>query len=454
MSAPAWPLSVASGQRHLLLTRQVLRLLFGPPEKRSFGVRLWNGHQEGPDRPAATFVFRRAGALRRMLLPPSDLSMAEGYLFGDFDIEGDIEFLLSGLVPLASRLLNPAVWLSLLPLLLGLPTNDAPPRPTRAAAHEGEVHSEERDASSIRYHYDVGNDFYALWLDKQMVYSCAYFETGQETLEQAQEAKLERICRKLRLQEGEHLLDIGSGWGALAIHAARHHGVRVTGITLSPAQAEVAMQRAQEAGVADRVTFLLRDYRELPQGQLFDKISSVGMVEHVGRTRLPEYFAQAHRLLRPGGLFLNHGIVAAGTPGFVRWGFGLVERYLNAHSFIQEYVFPDGDLLRVSETLGRAEEAGFETRDVENIREHYALTLREWIKRLEAHRAEVVRQTDDVTYRIWRLYMAGSAQSFVAGRIGVVQSLLAKPTDDGQASVPLGRADIEGQPVGPSAALY
>jgi len=454
MSAPAWPLSAVAGQRHLLLARQVLRLLFGPPEQRSFGVRLWNGQQEGPARPAVTFVFQRAGALRRMLLPPSDLSMAEGYLFGDFDIEGDIEALLAGLVPLASRLLSPLVWVRLLPLLLGLPADDAPPRPTRAAAHEGEVHSEERDASAVRYHYDVGNDFYALWLDRQMVYSCAYFETGHETLEQAQEAKLERICRKLRLNEGEHLLDIGSGWGALAIHAARHHGVRVTGVTLSPSQAEVARRRAQEAGVADRVTFLLLDYRELPQGQLFDKVSSVGMVEHVGRARLPEYFAQVHRLLRPGGLFLNHGIVAAGTPGFVRWGFGLVERYLNAHSFIQEYVFPDGDLLRVSETLGRAEEAGFETRDVENIREHYALTLREWIKRLEAHRAEVLRQTDEVTYRIWRLYMAGSAQSFVAGRIGVVQSLLAKPTEMGRAGVPLGRADIEGQPVGPSAALY
>ncbi|WP_407569487.1 class I SAM-dependent methyltransferase [Deinococcus altitudinis] len=454
MSAPAWPLAVASGQRHLLLARQALRLLFGPPERRSFGVRLWNGQQDGPHHPAVTLVLRRAGALRRMLLPPSDLSMAEGYLFGDFDIEGDIEALLAGLVPLAARLLSPAVWVRLLPLLLGLPADDAPPHPTRAAAHEGETHSEERDASSIRYHYDVGNNFYALWLDRQMVYSCAYFETGQETLEVAQEAKLERICRKLRLQAGEHLLDIGSGWGALAIHAARHHGVRVTGITLSPAQAEVARRRAQEAGVEGRVSFLLRDYRELPQGQLFDKVASVGMVEHVGRTRLPGYFAQVHRLLKPGGLFLNHGIVAAGTPGFVRWGFGLVERYLNAHSFIQEYVFPDGDLRRVSETLGRAEEAGFETRDVENLREHYALTLREWVRRLEAHRAEIVAAQGEVTYRIWRLYMAGSAGSFVAGRIGVVQSLLAKPAADGRAGVPLGRADIEGQPVGPSAALY
>jgi len=424
----------------------VVRLLLGPASERTLSVRYPDGSQEGPPGAATTLVLKRAGALRRMLLPPSDLSLAEGYLFDDFDLEGDIEGFLKQGVPLAARLLRPDVLLRLVPLLLALPAHDAPPRPTRAASSllEGEVHSRGRDSSAIRYHYDVGNDFYALWLDERMVYSCAYFATGRETLEQAQEAKLDRICRKLRLQEGEHLLDIGCGWGGLAIYAARSCGVRVTGITLSPAQAEVARQRAEEAGVAAQVSIQIRDYRELPRDLLFDKVASVGMVEHVGRARLAEYFAGVYRVLRPGGLFLNHGIVAAVTPAFVRRGFGLVERYLDSHSFLREYVFPDGELLRLGETLGRAEEAGFETRDVENLREHYALTLREWVRRLEGQQRAVVALSDEVTYRIWRFYMAGSAVSFEAGRIGVVQSLLAKPTPEGHSGVPLSRADIEG----------
>ncbi|MFC4453721.1 cyclopropane-fatty-acyl-phospholipid synthase family protein [Deinococcus sonorensis] len=432
--------------RALTVSRRILRVLFGPPATRPFGVRWWDGQQEGPRGAPATLVLNRPGALRRMLLPPSDLSLAEGYLYGDFDVDGDLVALLRQLVPLGTTLLRPATWLLLLPLLLSLPGDDAPPRPRRSSPHEGEVHSTTRDAQAIRYHYDVGNDFYALWLDQRMVYSCAYFPSGHETLDEAQVAKLDRICRKLRLKPGERLLDIGCGWGALAIHAAQHYGVHVTGITLSPAQLDVARQRAHSAGVADRVTFELMDYRAVPPGRQYDKIASVGMVEHVGRARLQEYFTRVYRLLKPGGLFLNHGIVTATTPRFVRWGFGLLEWYLNRFSFIQEYVFPDGDLRRISETLQRAEQAGFETRDVENLREHYALTLREWIRRLEQHHASVVQLADEVTYRIWRLYMSGSAQSFEAGRIGVVQSLLARPDADGHAGVPLSRADIEQPP--------
>lgn len=434
-------LTAGAGQQALPVVRSMLRLLFGPAAKRQLRTRFWDGSEEGPANAPATLVLNRPGALRRMLLPPSDLSVAEAYLFGDLDIEGNIESLVSGSVDLASRLLRPLTLLRLLVGALALPTNDAPPRASRAAGLDGDVHSKARDSRAIRYHYDVGNDFYALWLDERMVYSCAYFATGTETLEEAQRIKLDRICRKLRLKAGEHLLDIGSGWGGLAIYAAQHYGVRVTGITLSPAQAEVARARAEAAGVQGQVRFEIMDYRDLPPSQLFDKVASVGMVEHVGHRKLPDYFAQAYRLLRPGGLFLNHGIVSAITPKFVR--VPLLEGYLNRHSFISEYVFPDGELRRVAEIVGRAEAAGFETRDLENMREHYALTLREWVRRLEAQHDRVVQLADEVTYRIWRLYMAGSAASFAAGRIGVVQTLLAKPLAGGDAQLPLNRADIE-----------
>ncbi|WP_425145642.1 class I SAM-dependent methyltransferase [Deinococcus sp.] len=439
-----WPLQQFGSARTLALpaARTLLRLLFGPPAGRSLRVRYWDGSEEGPASARLTLVLKRAGALRRMLLPPSDLSVAEGYLYDDYDLEGDVEVLMALGVTVAARFFSPLTMAAFVPLLLALPAHDHPPRPKYVSPLQGEVHSKDRDAQAIRSHYDVGNDFYALWLDQRMVYSCAYFASGQETLEEAQRIKLDRICRKLRLKPGEHLLDIGSGWGGLAIYAAQTYGVRVTGITLSPSQAELSRERAREAGVADRVSFEIRDYRDLPPTPTFDKIASIGMVEHVGRGKLSTYFAQAHGWLRPGGLFLNHGIVPAITPKFISVGTRLVEAYLSKHSFMQEYVFPDGDLRPLGETLSYAEGAGFEIRDVENMREHYALTLREWVRRLEANHDQVVRLTDEVTYRIWRLYMAGCADSFAGGRIGVVQSLLAKPSN-GNAGLPLNRRDIE-----------
>ncbi|WP_157452138.1 SAM-dependent methyltransferase [Deinococcus aquatilis] len=437
------PIVLGQHQRSLQATRLLLRLMFGPPETRALHVRLWDGFEEGPEDARLTLVLNRAGALRRMLLPPSDLSVAEGYLYGDYDLEGDVEVLMAQGAAIAARLFQPKTALQLLPLLLALPAHDHPPRPRYVSPLQGEAHSKDRDAQAIQSHYDIGNDFYALWLDERMVYSCAYFPTGRESLEEAQRIKLDRICRKLRLKPGEELLDIGSGWGGLAIYAAQTYGVRVTGITLSPAQLEVARTRAEAAGVADRVSFELRDYRDLPPQRTFDKIASVGMVEHVGRARLPGYFAEAYRLLRPGGLFLNHGIVPAITPPFLQPWARVLEGYLGKHSFMQEYVFPDGELRPLNELLGYAERTGFEIRDVENMREHYALTLREWVRRLEQRHDEVVRLTDEVTYRIWRLYMAGSADSFAAGRIGVVQSLLARPTANGNAELPLHRADVE-----------
>ena len=303
----------------------------------------------------------------------------------------------------------------------------------------GTIHSKERDRQVVQYHYDVGNDFYALWLDRNLQYSCGYFATGTEDLDSAQELKMEHICRKLRLREGERVLDIGCGWGGLARYAAAHHGVKVLGVTLSKNQKAYADQRAAEGAGAD-VQIELMDYRDLGDDS-FDKIVSVGMFEHVGRAHLPEYFAQTYRLLRPGGLFLNHGISRRAGTGSEEQG--LVQKLIvGKNSFSQRYIFPDGELEPVSEVNVMAEDAGFEVRDVENLREHYALTLRNWVARLAAHREQAIQVSDEVTYRTWRLYMSASAYGFELGNINVNQTLLAKMSPQGKSSVPLSRADL------------
>jgi len=271
-----------------------------------------------------------------------------------------------------------------------------------------------------------------------MVYSCGYFTDEGQSLDAAQEAKLDHICRKLRLQPGERLLDIGCGWGGLVIHAAEHYGVDATGITLSEPQAALARERIAAAGIEDRCRVEVRDYRELPAGTTFDKIASVGMVEHVGHARLGTYFTEAHRLLAPGGLFLNHGIVRApaaslSLPARLLWRPG---------AFIDRYVFPDGELIPLGEMISQAEEAGFEARDAEALREHYALTLRHWVRRLEGHHDEAVRLVGEETFRVWRLYMAASAHRFATARLNIVQTLLAKPDTAGKTRVPLTREDL------------
>ncbi|HYS43343.1 MAG TPA: class I SAM-dependent methyltransferase, partial [Geobacteraceae bacterium] len=276
---------------------------------------------------------------------------------------------------------------------------------------------------------NVSNGFYRIWLDERMVYSCAYFTSPGDSLDMAQERKLDYICRKLRLNEGDRLLDIGCGWGGLVLHAARNYGVYAHGITLSRPQAELAAQRISAAGLTERCRVEVRDYRELAEEGCYDKIASVGMIEHVGQSRLPDYFAGAFRLLRPGGAFLNHGIAAnAGYP------------LESEHSFISRYVFPDGELIPINRTLDAIETAGFELRDLESLREHYSLTLRHWLKRLEAAVAAAIAASDETTYRIWRLYMAGSAHGFDLGRMNVYQALLIKP-DRGSSGLPLTRAD-------------
>lgn len=424
---------------YLVRTRSILQRLLAGYHPRDFAVRLWTGETIAPetgDEPRFTLVLNRPSALRAMFWPPSDLAVGEAFLREDFDIEGDTFVA----VALGDRLLqaprNPVSWMALARDLRVLPkgTSDGAGGRQPADLH-GAQHSRARDRAAIQYHYDVGNDFYALWLDSHMVYSCAYFATGNESLDAAQEAKLDIICRKLRLQPGESLLDIGCGWGGLVIYAAEHCGATALGVTLSEKQAALANERIEAAGLEGRAHVELRDYRDLKTGS-FDKIVSVGMFEHVGRAKLPAYFAQAYRLLKPQGVFLNHGIAVQARAAWPNRPLALLQRA----TFSSRYVFPDGELVPIEDALGVAADAGFEVRDLESWREHYALTLRHWVTRLEARREEARRMVDERTYRVWRMYMAAAAHGFTTARINVYQALLAKPDKQGQSGLPLTRA--------------
>ena len=453
-SAPAFGPDGADGDaaEARRLTLEILDLLLGSPPPPGVAVQLWDGTvcpvPNGAGEPAITLVLNHPAALRRMFLPPTDLNLGEAYIYEDFDLRGDIEAAFAQQALLQRMLHHPALALTAARLLRQLPD------PDRAAdGHQGRGrvslrglrHSEHRDRTAVQYHYDVSNDFYALWLDPRMVYSCAYFPTGTEDLATAQTAKLDHICRKLRLAPGERLLDVGCGWGGLILYAAEHYGVEATGVTLSERQAALARERIAAAGLAGRVEVVLADYRDLPPGRPFDKIASVGMFEHVGRGHLPEYFRTVHHLLRPGGLFLNHGIAAQhGFPSAVRRA--IDHLVLERASFMHHYVFPDGELVPISEALGFAEREGWEVRDVESLREHYARTLRNWVARLVAHEDEAERLVGRQIYRVWRLYMAGSAYHFARENLSVYQSLLAKPDAEGRAAVPRSRADVYAAP--------
>jgi cyclopropane-fatty-acyl-phospholipid synthase len=424
-------------------TVSLVERLFPPP--RPFVVRLWEGTELAGER-GAYLVLRHPGTLRRMLTPPIALSLGEAFIYGDFDIEGDIFAIFPAMVALSSSAFSLGELSSLLRQARFLPRSRQERSSSRGPARlRGPLHSRSRDQEAIRYHYDVGNAFYGLWLDRYRQYSCAYFEDGTEELDTAQERKLEHICRKLRLKSGEQLLDIGCGWGGLVLYATREYGVQAVGVTLSEKQAEYARECLAGAGLGERARVELRDYRDV-EAQSFDKIVSVGMFEHVGRAELPRYFAHAYRLLWPGGLFLNHGISRRATPESPSavsssWHRYVRERILGKGLFTQRYVFPDSELMPVSAVNLAAEQAGLEVRDVENLREHYALTLRQWVRRLEAWRAEAVQQVGDVTYRVWRLYMAGAAQGFEQGRLSVNQTLLPNP-DGGSSNLPLTRSDL------------
>lgn len=376
-------------------------------------LRAWDGSEWGPTDAHSTLVLQHPGALRAMLLPPTDLSAAEAYVYDDFDIEGDICALVAFGADLQKMPTKGVQALRLFRLLRKLPD-----QPRRAAANHpriaGRLHSLRRDRGAVTHHYDTGNEFFAQVLDPLMVYSCAHFLTPSESLESAQRRKLDMICRKLQLAPGDTMLDVGCGWGGLVIHAATHYGAHATGITLSAEQAELARMRAKEAGVNDRATIEVADYREVKGS--YDSIASVGMFEHVGRKQLPRYFSKLRKLLAPGGLVLNHGIVTRDR-----------SRSRRKPTFVNTYVFPDGDLLPLETGIEAAEHAGFEVRDIEALRASYAMTLRRWVANIEDHADAAIAATSDFTYRIWRLYMAGSAVAFERSALGVYQLLLADP---------------------------
>jgi cyclopropane-fatty-acyl-phospholipid synthase len=281
-------------------------------------------------------------------------------------------------------------------------------------------HTADADARQVQFHYDVSDEFYALWLDPRRVYSCAYYRDAAMPLAQAQEAKLDHVCRKLMLREGERFLDIGAGWGGLLLWAAEHYGVKATGITLSKNQHAHVNRLIAERGLSDRVRMLLLDYRDLPEDEPYDKIASIGMFEHVGRARLPTYFAKIQRLLAPGGLLLNHGITAGGTRN-AQLGSGIGD-------FVERWIFPGGELLHISHVLEVMADQGLEGLDTENLRPHYARTLWAWSDALEARLEAARRATSDRTVRAYRLYLAGSAMGFERGWMALHQTLASRPS--------------------------
>ncbi|MFF5336720.1 class I SAM-dependent methyltransferase [Streptomyces sp. NPDC013181] len=405
-------------------------------------VRAWDGSEAGPPG-APVLVVRDRRALRRLLWKPGELGLARAWVAGELDIDGDLYEaldLMAGLVwergagaggggPRTglAAVRDPRARAAAKEFLkLAGPWLPPAPPPEEVRGRSGTRHTKRRDKQAISHHYDVGNDFYALVLGPSMVYSCAYWEEAG-TLEDAQRDKLDLVCRKLALKKGDRLLDVGCGWGSMALHAAREYGARVTGVTLSAEQAAHARKRIADEGLTDLIDIRVQDYRDVRDGP-YDAISSIGMAEHVGSARYREYADDLYALLKPGGRLLNHQIGRRPEKD---------ESAYEIDAFIDAYVFPDGELAPVGRTLSLLEDAGFEARDVEALREHYALTLRRWVANLERDWARAVRLVSPGRARVWRLYMAASALSFERNRIGVNQILAVRPEEDGSSRMPL-----------------
>jgi cyclopropane-fatty-acyl-phospholipid synthase len=407
----------------------VIERLLGEPSP--LRIRAWDGSQAGtPDGP--TLVVSSRKAIRRLLWRPDEIGLGRAWVAGELDIEGDLVEALRLLETVAhdiskrrhlSALERAEVYRTA--VLLGA-VGPAPKPPPEEVALSGDRHSKRRDRAAVSHHYNVGNDFYELVLGPSMTYSCAYWARADGTLEDAQRDKHDLICRKLGLRPGMRLLDIGCGWGGLVMHAAQEYGVQAVGITLANEQAEYARKRIAQANLADQVEIRIQDWRDLADGP-YDAIASVGMAEHLGAERWGDYASKLHDLLVPGGRLLNHQIVR--KPGHGRAG----------RTFIDAYVFPDGELLPLGEVVRAIEGGDLEVRDVENLREHYARTLRSWVDNLEGAWERAVSLAGLGRARVWRLYMTGSALSFDAGRIGVAQVLAVRRHADGASDVPLTR---------------
>ena len=396
----------------------------GPPPVR---FEFWDGTSLGPSH-GDTLRVRSPDAVRRLLWSPGELGLARAFVMDDLAFEGDIFELLAelhgaspGRIHVGSRLPWQALQAARRLGVIGRPL----PPPPEEAAPQGRLHSRSRDAQAVQHHYDVSNEFYAMVLGPAMTYSCARFAPGVETLEAAQESKHDLICHKLGLADRteQRILDVGCGWGGFAMHAARHYGARVVGVTLSPAQAGWARDRIAAAGLEKQVKIRLQDYRDVWDGP-FDAIASVGMFEHVGSSKSAEYFGTMRRLLAPQGRLLNHAISSVGGSR------------IGPRSFIGRYVFPDGELMDVGQVVLSMEAAGFEVRDVESLREHYAKTLRAWVANLQQRWDAAVAEVGVRRARVWLLYMAASANGFEDGGISIHQVLGVVPGDDGGSGMP------------------
>ena len=377
-------------------------------------ITLWNGQRLTSTQDARVNVTVHSPKVLASLVRPTMGKLARYYVEEDLDVEGE-----------ARQVLRVTEALS-----------DPPTTPRRASVNLRKWigHTRAFDSKSIRQHYDVNDDFFGLWLDRRRVYSCAYFRRADDDLELAQEQKLDHICRKLMLKPGERFLDIGCGWGALVIWAAQHYKVRATGITLSENQYRYAQERIREAGLEDACEVKLLDYRDLPEKESYDKIASVGMFEHVGRKNFPIYFGKIFRMLRPGGLVMNHGITL-NSPDRHELGSDI-------GSFIDRYVFPGGELSHIAHVIEEMSAQGLEPWDIESLRPHYARTLWQWVERLEAHREPALAAVGEKIYRIWRIYMAGSAHAFERGWMSIYQVLAGKAVTGGRLALPATRDHI------------
>jgi cyclopropane-fatty-acyl-phospholipid synthase len=395
---------------------------------RPFTLRFWDGGAVEATRPGPTLTFRSPDALGHVLRAPGELGLGRAYVTGSIDVDD-----LDGVIALLGRWQGPKLGPAA-KARIGRAAVSAyglrrlPPPPPAELQPSRRRHSRRRDAEAVRHHYDVGNEFFSLFLDETMTYSCALWEEGVETLEDAQRAKLDLICRKVELSEGMRMLDIGCGWGSLGIHAAREYGARVLGITLSPPQAELATRRAADAGVGELCEFRVADYRDLSDDS-FDAVASIGMVEHVGGSQADEYGRQVARVLRPGGRVLNHGIA---------WLPATEEGFHVGGDFSDRYVFADGEVQNLSRMLLSLERAGLETLHVENLHSDYAETLRHWAQRLDANLERATQLAGEERVRVWRLYLRAARNGFETGLTGVYQMLCSHPLTEPPSAAPKG----------------
>jgi cyclopropane-fatty-acyl-phospholipid synthase len=415
----------------------ILAQILSDYKETPFSIRLPTGavlYSSDPEQSRFTLAINDPKSLYRMVFSPSMLSLGSAYVRKEFDFEGDIEeafklgnFLLSKRWPIRQKA---RFALKLAALLFSL--RSPRPKEITSSFKPGipKIYGMERTQKAISYHYDLPTTFFQEWLDDNLVYSCAYFESESDGLDRAQVRKLDYICKKLRLKAGDQVLDVGCGWGALARHASKEYGAQVHGITLSKNQADYGRRRVAESGLEALCRIEHSDYRELEGEKLYDRIVSVGMAEHIPLFKLPEYFRRVFRLSKVGGVFVHHAIASSvSTP--LRKG----------PSFMDKYIFPDTQLVPINLTLKVAEDAGFEVRDVENLREHYALTLRHWLRRFQKKKDAILRLTDENVFRKFQIYLAGCAHDFEHGRLNIFQTILVRPTS-GRTGLPLTRDDI------------